>query len=551
MHSSIVLSVEFFSRFLGFYGATIFSTSYLVLAFLVSLFIFYEVAFVGCFSYINCSLWISYEVLNVDWGFMFDSFTGIFFLIFNLLFVLYIYYVYENFPGIFILKKIKLRFKNTSFLKKRVASFLFNSEFQTGAIMAGEVTNSAGGGGMDIFICVVLVPFCTGAIIMAFNACFVHIQRNSVDSGGSESDSTESFSDLEEGQSNDAESVGSVEEGQLNDAESLSGVEEGQLNDAESIGGVVNEVANNVVNRINHVEDFLEFPLDGLVMINPFDLQIIEVATRFWDPHEINSVLNAFNQMQTPNFTWYGLMNNTFLNGENLSYGFSLFVPLKYFALTKIMISMFGIPHSCIPLDQIVVVTKYIRYLVNPDLARLSSDFPVGSRPEDNFRSLIHASVTLKTFKNCFDPAVFYMNLHTGHSFLINGIKHINMAPYHLLSTNGYGFFENSRGVELFNIDSHGQRLVRLCVDYCLDPCSVYDFYQLMSGFSSKSAMLSWADQINNNYLNCPSNIYWCEFEEIVGIPVEASGKSWSNDFSSQERRHLTSATQYYLINER
>ena len=71
------LSVGFFGRFLGFYGAAIFSTSCLVLAFLVSLFIFYEVAFVGCFSYINCNLWISSEVLNVDWGFMFDSFTSI------------------------------------------------------------------------------------------------------------------------------------------------------------------------------------------------------------------------------------------------------------------------------------------------------------------------------------------------------------------------------------------------------------------------------------------------------------------------------------------
>ena len=71
------LSVGFFGRFLGFYGAAIFSTSCLVLAFLVSLFIFYEVAFVGCSSYINCSLWISSEVLNVDWGFMFDSLTSV------------------------------------------------------------------------------------------------------------------------------------------------------------------------------------------------------------------------------------------------------------------------------------------------------------------------------------------------------------------------------------------------------------------------------------------------------------------------------------------
>ena len=70
-------SVGFFGRFLGFQGAAILSTSCLVLAFLVSLFIFYEVALVGCFSYINCSLWISSELLNVDWGFMFDSLTSV------------------------------------------------------------------------------------------------------------------------------------------------------------------------------------------------------------------------------------------------------------------------------------------------------------------------------------------------------------------------------------------------------------------------------------------------------------------------------------------
>jgi NADH-ubiquinone oxidoreductase chain 5 len=46
------LSLGFFGRFLGFQGAAILSTSCLVLAFLVSLFIFYEVALVGCFSYV-------------------------------------------------------------------------------------------------------------------------------------------------------------------------------------------------------------------------------------------------------------------------------------------------------------------------------------------------------------------------------------------------------------------------------------------------------------------------------------------------------------------
>ena len=45
------------------------------LSFLISLFAFYEVALIGCFVYIKLTTWISSEVLNVDWGFMFDSLT--------------------------------------------------------------------------------------------------------------------------------------------------------------------------------------------------------------------------------------------------------------------------------------------------------------------------------------------------------------------------------------------------------------------------------------------------------------------------------------------
>jgi len=44
----------------------------LFLSFLFSLFAFYEVALVGCFVYLKLATWISSEVLNVDWGFMFD-----------------------------------------------------------------------------------------------------------------------------------------------------------------------------------------------------------------------------------------------------------------------------------------------------------------------------------------------------------------------------------------------------------------------------------------------------------------------------------------------
>jgi len=73
--SSLIVGLS--GRFFGFYGSAILSTSCLILAFIVSTFIFYEVAFIGCFSYINFTSWISSETLNIDWGFMFDSLTAI------------------------------------------------------------------------------------------------------------------------------------------------------------------------------------------------------------------------------------------------------------------------------------------------------------------------------------------------------------------------------------------------------------------------------------------------------------------------------------------
>ena len=64
-----------FGRFLGSWGSATITTSCLFLSFLISLFAFYEVGLVGCFVYIKLTTWISSEVLNVDWGFMFDSLT--------------------------------------------------------------------------------------------------------------------------------------------------------------------------------------------------------------------------------------------------------------------------------------------------------------------------------------------------------------------------------------------------------------------------------------------------------------------------------------------
>ena len=65
-----------FGRHLGSWGSAILTTSCLFLSFLLSLFVFYEVALVGCFVYIKLATWISSEVLHIDWGFMFDSLTA-------------------------------------------------------------------------------------------------------------------------------------------------------------------------------------------------------------------------------------------------------------------------------------------------------------------------------------------------------------------------------------------------------------------------------------------------------------------------------------------
>ena len=64
-----------FGKQLGSWGAAIVTTSCLFLSLLLSLFAFYEVALSGGFVYIKLASWINSEVLNIDWGFMFDSLT--------------------------------------------------------------------------------------------------------------------------------------------------------------------------------------------------------------------------------------------------------------------------------------------------------------------------------------------------------------------------------------------------------------------------------------------------------------------------------------------
>jgi NADH-ubiquinone oxidoreductase chain 5 len=68
-------SAGLFGRKLGPQGSSIITTGCLSVSFLLSFFAFYEVALIGCCTYIKLTNWIDSEVLNVDWGFMFDSLT--------------------------------------------------------------------------------------------------------------------------------------------------------------------------------------------------------------------------------------------------------------------------------------------------------------------------------------------------------------------------------------------------------------------------------------------------------------------------------------------
>ena len=71
------ISAGLFGRNLGAKGSSFLTTIVLMLTFFCSLFAFYEVALTGCCVYIKLVTWIDSEVLNIDWGFMFDSLTVI------------------------------------------------------------------------------------------------------------------------------------------------------------------------------------------------------------------------------------------------------------------------------------------------------------------------------------------------------------------------------------------------------------------------------------------------------------------------------------------
>jgi len=67
------ITAGIFGRKIGSTGSCLISVFCLFFSFFISLFVFYEVALMNCFVYINLINWIDSNILNVDWGFLFDS----------------------------------------------------------------------------------------------------------------------------------------------------------------------------------------------------------------------------------------------------------------------------------------------------------------------------------------------------------------------------------------------------------------------------------------------------------------------------------------------
>lgn len=68
-------SAGLFGRKIGSFGSCYVTVICLFSAFFISLFVFYEVSLIGCPAYIKLAPWINSELLNIDWGFLFDSLT--------------------------------------------------------------------------------------------------------------------------------------------------------------------------------------------------------------------------------------------------------------------------------------------------------------------------------------------------------------------------------------------------------------------------------------------------------------------------------------------
>lgn len=70
------ISAGLFGLFLGSKGSAVLTVSCIFVSFIISVLVFYEVALMNCSTYIKLTTWISSEVFNVNWGFMFDSLTA-------------------------------------------------------------------------------------------------------------------------------------------------------------------------------------------------------------------------------------------------------------------------------------------------------------------------------------------------------------------------------------------------------------------------------------------------------------------------------------------
>ena len=66
-----------FGRFLGFRGAALITTTCVSFSAFLSCIAFYEVALSGSPCYIKLAPWISSELFDASWGFLFDTLTVI------------------------------------------------------------------------------------------------------------------------------------------------------------------------------------------------------------------------------------------------------------------------------------------------------------------------------------------------------------------------------------------------------------------------------------------------------------------------------------------
>jgi NADH-ubiquinone oxidoreductase chain 5 len=71
------ITVGMFGRSLGIKGSSLISVFCLFFTCIISFFCFYEVGLSNGVVYIKLTKWIDSELLNVDWGFLFDSLTAV------------------------------------------------------------------------------------------------------------------------------------------------------------------------------------------------------------------------------------------------------------------------------------------------------------------------------------------------------------------------------------------------------------------------------------------------------------------------------------------